>query len=251
MYVLFLDESFSSDLLAVGGVAVPADQWPALKQRWTDCFGKHVRKRNVAEFKWAESGPGRGGSRLAEGLCDVLASSDVTCFLTLVSPREAAAAAPHLFGSAQATYATSLMFIAERYQRFLDQQDTSGMIVIDQRSPHQDEGLRVFFARLQNDGTPYSGLDRIIDPLLLSPSHHSVGIQAADLVVGPAVAVNRADVAEMSDARRNFATRLYERLLPCFARHPATGEVDGVGIKRFPDDGDPPSGKLFQAGTAT
>jgi hypothetical protein len=35
--------------------------------------------------------------------------------------------------------------------------------------------------------------------------------------------------------RIELARELHRRLLPCFARHPATGEIEGVGIKHFPD----------------
>lgn len=40
--------------------------------------------------------------------------------------------------------------------------------------------------------------------------------------------------------------RGYLKLLPRFATHPATGELDGVGIKRFPEvRRDRPPHKLF------
>ena len=86
--------------------------------------------------------------------------------------------------------------------------------------------LRRYFGALQESGTPYMKLDRIVEGLFLGPSHLSVGLQCADLVVSIAAAAER----------RNAQARGYlKKLLPRFATHPATGELDGVGIKRFPE----------------
>jgi len=75
------------------------------------------------------------------------------------------------------------MWLAERYQRFLARNDAYGTVVLDSRMEDQDARLRRFFERLQRDGTPYVSLGRIVDSLLLGPSHHSIGLQAADLIV--------------------------------------------------------------------
>ena len=52
--------------------------------------------------------------------------------------------------------------------------------------------MRRFFERLQREGTPYQQLDRIVDALFLGPSHYSVGLQAADLVVASTLAAQGA-----------------------------------------------------------
>lgn len=78
-------------------------------------------------------------------------------------------------------------------------------------------------------------LERIVDPITLSPSHQTLGIQAADLVVGPLLTLARAGSPGVSAERLELAREFHQRLLPCFARHPATGEIDGMGIKHFPD----------------
>ena len=79
---------------------------------------------------------------------------------------------------------------------------------------------------LTKDGTPFMQLPRIVEGLFLGPSHHSIGLQCADLVV--AMTAN----AERGPGQgRGYL----KQCLPRFARHPATGELDGVGIKRFPE----------------
>ena len=98
------------------------------------------------------------------------------------------------------------------------------MIIRDSRPPEVDERTRRFFERLKREGTPYVELDRIVDSLLLGPSHHSIGLQAADLVIASTLAARRG---------QGDASRWHKQLLPSFARHPDTGVVEGVGLVEF------------------
>jgi len=81
-------------------------------------------------------------------------------------------------------------------------------------------------------------LDRIVECLFLAPSHFSIGLQCADLVTATTVAAERG-----AGQGRGYL----RSLMPRFAAHPASGEVAGVGLKRFPDhrDADPPMRRLF------
>jgi hypothetical protein len=93
--------------------------------------------------------------------------------------------------------------------------------------------------RLKREGTPYVQLDRIVDSLLLGPSHHSIGLQAADLVVASTLAARRG---------QGDASRWHKQLLPSFAVHPDTKTVEGVGLVEFPSRAKgaaPPPSKLF------
>ena len=134
--------------------------------------------------------------------------------------------APDFFAGDEDTYATGLMFLAERFELFLEAAADVGMIVVDSRFREEDARLRRFFSELTKDGTPFMQLPRIVEGLFLGPSHHSIGLQCADLVV--AMTAN----AERGPGQgRGYL----KKCLPRFARHPATGELDGVGIKRFPE----------------
>jgi len=185
------------------------------------------------------------GRQLAKQLADVLVECGVTAFVVVLRTREGRAAAEELFATPDDIYATALMFIAERFQRFLAHRDDYGAVILDHREGTQDERLRRFFRRLADNGTPYTRLERIVDPILLSPSHHTLGIQAADLVVGSSLSISRAHTSRISQKRARIAREVHERLLPCFARHPHTGAIDGVGIKRFPDATIPTTDRLF------
>jgi hypothetical protein len=69
-------------------------------------------------------------------------------------------------------------------------------------------------------------LGRIVEGLFLGPSHYSVGLQCADLIAAATAAAERG-VGQGSGYLR--------QLQPRFARHPSTGAIDGVGLKRFPE----------------
>jgi len=124
------------------------------------------------------------------------------------------------------TYATALMFLAERFQHHLQAEDDVGMIVVDSRHREHDSRLRRFFSDLQAEGTPYMKLGRIVEGLFLGPSHYSIGLQCADLVVAATAAAERGVGQGKGYVRR---------LEPRFARHPSTGAIDGVGLKRLPE----------------
>jgi hypothetical protein len=85
---------------------------------------------------------------------------------------------------------------------------------------------RRFFGDLAEEGTPYVKLGRIVEGLFFGPSHYSIGLQCADLVVAVTAAAQRG-VGQGSG--------YFKKLLPRFARHPATGDLAGVGLKRFPE----------------
>ena len=134
--------------------------------------------------------------------------------------------APEFFRTPEDVYATGLMFLAERFHHLLDAVDDLGLIVVDSRFREDDRRLRRFFSDLTKDGSPYMQFPRIVEGLFLGPSNYSIGLQCADLIVAMTANADRGPVR---------AAATCEKLLPRFAVHPATGELDGVGLKRFPE----------------
>ena len=102
------------------------------------------------------------------------------------------------------------MFLAERFHRLLEGEGDLGLIVVDSRFREDDARLRRFFADLTEDGTPFMQLPRIVEGLFLGPSHHSIGLQCADLVV-----------AMTANAERGpgIGRGYLKKLLPRFAVH--------------------------------
>lgn len=241
MHLLFLDESGkpSDRMFALGGVAIRADEWDALRRLWDAALveaGWPLDK----ELKWSGTRSGEVPPACADAVYAALADAPVTCFVTVLKPLAGRKSHPGLFADDEETYSTALTFIAERFQRFLTREDSYGVIVLDSRRREVDDRMRRFFERLQREGTPYAQLDRLVDSLLLGPSHFSLGLQIADLVVGSALSAQRGP---------GDGSRWHKQLLPRFARHPDTGEVEGVGLKVFPDKvvmEESPSAKLFE-----
>ena len=238
MYLLFLDESGTpaDDVFALGGVAIRASDWTLVRTRWDDCL-RAAGWPSDRELKWSGTVTGAVPPDTADAVYSCLAGLPLVCFTTILYPQSDGY--DEFFGSEEDTYATALTFVAERYQRFLSNNDQYGVIVLDSRRPDMDEPVRRFFTRIQHEGTQFAELDRIVDGLLLGPSHHSLGLQLADLVVG----CTRAATFSMGDN-----TRWLRQLEPVFARHPSSGQVSGVGLKYFPDSVKPdqtPGSRLF------
>jgi hypothetical protein len=241
MFLLFLDESgqlSERKLFALGGIALRDSDWHALRDLWQATLAAHGWPAD-REVKSHGIRTGEVPPALADAVVSALAHAPLTCYVTLLDQELGLEAAPEFFATEEDTYATGLMFLAERFQHLLVAEDDVGLIVVDSRFREEDSRLRRFFSDLTKDGTPYSRLDRIVEGLFLGPSHYSIGLQCADLVVAIAAAAERGQ----GQARGYLKT-----LLPRFALHPMTGELEGVGLKRFPERVPRPreETKLFQ-----
>lgn len=240
MYLLFVDESGEPGgrSFTLGGAAIRMDDWHVVHERW-EALRTASSWPPDREIKWHRIKIGDVPPAMADALFDMLAGAPMTCFAVVIKPLAARKASPEHFGSDEDVYAEALTYLAERYQRFLARADAYGSIVLDSRNTELDERLRRFFEALRRDGTPYLGLERIVDALLLGPSHHSLGLQVADLVAG---------VARGQDEGQGDASRWFKALRPRFATHPDTGALEGVGLVRYPRRvraEPPPRVKLF------
>jgi hypothetical protein len=230
--ILFLDESGKPDqggLFALGGIAVRDRDWPALKERWQETLRSH-RWPLDREVKWHGIRTGEVPDALADAVFAALAEAPLTAYVAVMDldagPDVFPPAEHAFFRSPEDVYGTALMFLAERYHHLLADEDDYGIIVVDSRFREEDARLRRFFGDLAEEGTPYVKLGRIVEGLFLGPSHYSIGLQCADLVVA-ATAAGERGVA--------VGSGYFKKLLPRFARHPATGELAGVGLKQFPE----------------
>jgi hypothetical protein len=228
MYLLFLDESGKIDqggLFALGGIAVRDTDWIELRRVWQETLSSAGWPLD-REVKWHGIRKGEVPPALADAIFAALAAAPVTAYVTLLDLELGPEREPDFFRTSEDVYATGLMFLVERFHHLLDAEDDLGLIVVDSRFREDDQRLRRFFADLTKGGTPYMQLPRIVEGLLLGPSHYSIGLQCADLIV--AMTAN----AERGPGQgRGYL----KKVLPRFARHPATGELDGVGLKRFPE----------------
>lgn len=240
MHLLFVDESGtpSDKVFAIGGIAVAGERWHELRARWSAALREQGWPEE-REIKWHGVRTGEVPPALADGLFAALVAAPITCFTVLLRPPAGRRVEPALVESDEATYSTGLKFLLERYQRWLAHHESSGVVIVDSRLEDQDRRLRRFYRDLERDGTEYMRLERLVDGLMLGPSHHSIGLQAADLVVAS---------ARSARSGPGDASRWQRQLEPRYARHPVTGETAGVGRVEWPRDPGRPVerlGKLF------
>ena len=232
MHLLFLDESGQLDqkrLFALGGIAVRDDDWPALRELWQQTLRDHKWPLD-RELKWHGIRTGEVPPALADAVFATLARAPITCYVVLLDLQAGPEAFPpaefDYFRSTEDSYATALMFLAERFHHLLDAADDLGVIVVDSRFREDDTRLRRYYRDLTKEGTPYMQLERLVEGLFLGPSNYSIGLQCADLIAAMTSAAERG----AGQARGYLKT-----VLPRFAVHPSTGELEGVGLKRFPE----------------
>jgi hypothetical protein len=232
MHLLFVDESGRLDqggLFALGGVAVRDVDWAVLKALWQETLraGGWPLDREV---KWHGIRTGDVPPALADAVFETLAAAPFTCYVVVMDldagPKIFPPKEHPYFRSEEEVYGTALMFLAERFHHLLTAEDDVGLILIDSRFREKDAHLRRFFGDLTEEGTPYVRFDRIVEGLFMGPSQYSIGLQCADLVV----AATRA-----AEHGVGLGGGYVKKLAPRFARHPATGELEGVGLKRFPE----------------
>lgn len=232
MHLLFADESGRLDqggLFALGGVAVRDADWAVLKALWQETLraGGWPLDREV---KWHGIRKGDVPPALADAVFETLAGAPFTCYVVVMDldagPKIFPPDEHAYFRSEEDVYGTALMFLAERFHHLLTAEDDVGLILIDSRFREKDAHLRRFFGDLTEEGTPYVRFDRIVEGLFMGPSQYSIGLQCADLVV----AATRA-----AEHGVGLGGGYVKKLAPRFARHPATGELEGVGLKRFPE----------------
>jgi hypothetical protein len=146
VYLLFLDESGDpgGKSFALGGVAVRADEWPALRTRWEQALSGQGWPLDK-EPKWHGIQTGEVPPALADALFEAIAASPVTCFVVVLRPIAGRREESRFFESDEDTYATGLTFIAERFQRFLEDHGSYGVIVLDSRRREVDDRMRRFF----------------------------------------------------------------------------------------------------------
>ena len=247
MHILFSDESGSpkppekvvpGDLFVLGGAIIPEEVW----HRVSKSMKVLQREYNApGELKWRHfftrnsDGPlghlsQQQKDEMRAKLYGVITSTKSIRLIAIVVDQERAYRLPGV-DCLDDLYQRAYKVLSERFQYFLqDLERTSGMsvngmIVMDNRGPRDDKLLQDFHSSLVNgEGRNRSTYGNLVEGLFIAPSHHSVGIQLADMVGG---AVYRAE----SKGDRRFI----DPLLNSFRASP-TGVVDGYGIARVPHD---------------
>ena len=115
--------------------------------------------------------------------------------------------------------------LTERFQYFLQDHKSSGIIIADHRGRDDDRLFRAHHdTLLAAQGNVVSRYNRLIEGLFLQDSCHSIGIQLADFAAG---AIHRAYSTKDNDIAKIIRPRI---------RAKADGSVAGHGIIHHPRD---------------
>lgn len=246
MHILFVDESgtvpppdkTNTCHFVLGGVVISEDVWRKVK---ADLDAAKRKYKVRGEVKWRYFSPHNnkddntlrhldGDSRkaLRDDIFAIIGKYKSIRLLASVVHVPAAYKQPHIKNKDD-LYAFAFKLLAERFQYFLQDlgreagMRVQGLIVCDHRNSQEDAHLRNYHHRMISVDNPFtSNFENLVEGLFLAPSHHSVGIQLADMVAG---AVFR----HFEKADSTFL----EKLKPSF-RAAANGRLDGFGIARLP-----------------
>lgn len=115
--------------------------------------------------------------------------------------------------------------LSERFQYFLQDHKSLGVIIADHRGRDSDRLFRAHHSALTaGRGKTISGYDRFIEGLFLQDSCHSIGIQLADFAAG---AIHRAYSA---------GDGVLAGILKARIRSKSDGTIQGHGIIHHPKD---------------
>lgn len=133
----------------------------------------------------------------------------------------------------QNPYEIAYLYLLERFQRFLKDQDALGLCVIDPRVGQVEKSFigdslkDIHHAMRWRDGNLWNKCPNILERLLYSTSEDTVGIQIADLYCYPVF-----HIYEYGKEPEEY-WRYFEVTHPKF--HKVNGKCDGIGLKVFPN----------------
>lgn len=241
MHLLCVDDSgtispphkITQDYFVLAGPVIPEEEWHNLK----NVFFKIRETFNVqGEIKWRFFGqrPGREDEKntlshlntierdkLRETLLEALVTIKSIKIITVILHQPTVYQSMEIQTPEQA-HAYVYRSLLSLFQLHLQDlsiakgSTTYGMIISDHRNPAQDTALRNLHMELLKSDTPLP-YPNLIEGLFLSPSHHSVGIQFADLIAGAVFRhYQHGDSKYYNILRKKFwepATRQSEELL--------------------------------------
>ncbi len=241
MHICFIDESGTppsrpnsdSPYFTLGAVIIRDTDWRDIAN---DVQGLCTSNGLRGELKWRYFSPHNSSAenpmlgksaeqrkKLSLAFARLIAKSKITiiaCVTDIGAAFEYASVT-----NQQELYHFAYKPLSERFQYFLQDQKSLGIIVSDHRGRDNDRLFRAHHSSLTNSrGKAISGYDRFIEGLFLQDSCHSIGIQVADFVAG---AIHRA----YSTQDRDLAAILKPRI-----RQKPDGTIQGHGIIHHPRD---------------
>lgn len=247
MQLLFLDESgtippinkISFKNFVIGGVIISENHWNDIHKNLK--ILKHKYKIPLeSEIKWRYFSPTNqqeeNGIRhldqkqkhsLRDELYELITNYKSTKIISVVTNIQEAYKLPYI-NNQEDLYWYSYKQVVERFQYHL--QDLSkeaglninGVVIIDNRLPCDDNKLRDLHSKTLLDSKyNYSTFNNLIEGLFIAPSHHSIGVQFADIITGAIFRkYEKNDDKCFSKIKKSIRNR--------------NGVIEGYGIVKFP-----------------
>ncbi|MEL6583241.1 MAG: DUF3800 domain-containing protein [Pseudomonadota bacterium] len=248
MYICFIDESGTppkptatnpTPFWVLAGVIIHEAQWKNIADELVAL--KH-RYRVRGEIKWRYFGPHNNDpdnsvahldqskrDDFRQKMYEILTKRNSTKIIYSVCAPKLAYEKPWINTQAD-LYFQTYKPSSERFQYFLQDMGREvgttqrGIVVADHQGRKQDDTLRKQHDRMVGEDAAFtSSFGNYVETIFLTPSHHSPGIQFADMVAG---AIGRKVITNES--------RFYDLLSKSFRRS-ATGKLRGYGEIHVPN----------------
>ena len=210
MHLFFIDDSgtisppekISQKYFVLGGLVIPEDRWCILERQFSEiCKNFDVN----GEIKWRFFGQRRGREDKENTLShlNILERDNLRSTLLQVAINDEsikviviAIHLPTIYNSEQIKKPEKVHEYAHEslissFQLYLQTQSQTvgtpinGIIISDHRNPFQDAAQRNLHMSLVNaNNSSQKRYPNLIEGLFFAPSHHSIGIQFADLISG-------------------------------------------------------------------
>lgn len=241
MHLCFVDESGTPPnrpdprhpYFTLGAVIIQDRCWNEIAD---DVRGFVTRHRLKGELKWryfsphnsSEGNPMLGRNAverkaLSIEFAKLIAASDLTIIASITDVEVAFQYAS--VSNQQELYHFAYKPLSERFQYFLQDHKSLGVIIADHRGRDNDRLFRAHHEALTSkQGATNSGYDRFIEGLFLQDSSHSVGVQIADFVAG---AIHRGYCTDDVEHAAIIKSKIRRR---------PDGNIQGHGLVHHPKD---------------
>lgn len=241
MHLCFIDESGTPPskpnpahpFFTLGAVIVEDGEWHSIANAVRGFLTRHKLR---GELKWRYFSPHNSSAenpmlgknaeerkKLSLEFAEIIAGSPITIIACVTDIHAAFAYAS--VTNQQELYHFAYKPLTERFQYFLQDAKSLGIVIADHRGRDSDKLFRAHHeALLAKKGKAVSMYGNFIEGLFLQDSCHSVGIQLADYVAG---AIHRAYSTKDNDVAKILRPRI---------RKKKDGTILGHGVVHHPRD---------------